>query len=47
MAAVAWANPDLPVRFSTGAALNTPDPATFYTEGAKGYVDYPHLEEAA
>jgi N-ethylmaleimide reductase len=41
------ANPDLPARLAAGAALNAPDPATFYTEGAKGYVDYPHLGEAA
>jgi N-ethylmaleimide reductase len=26
-----------------GAALNKPDPATFYTPGAKGYTDYPAL----
>lgn len=41
------ANPDLPVRLALGAALNTPDPATFYGGGAKGYVDYPALEAAA
>jgi N-ethylmaleimide reductase len=35
------ANPDLPARVQTGAALNTPDQATFYTPGAKGYTDYP------
>lgn len=37
------ANPDLPERFRRGAALNTPDPATFYTPGEKGYTDYPFL----
>jgi N-ethylmaleimide reductase len=37
------ANPDLPARFKTGAALNTPDQATFYTQGAQGYTDYPAL----
>jgi len=37
------ANPDLPARFLTGAALNAPDQATFYSEGARGYVDYPAL----
>lgn len=37
------ANPDLPERFQTGAALNAPDPKTFYTQGAKGYTDYPVL----
>jgi 2,4-dienoyl-CoA reductase-like NADH-dependent reductase (Old Yellow Enzyme family) len=37
------ANPDLPKRFATGAALNNPDPSTFYADGAKGYTDYPAL----
>lgn len=37
------ANPDLPKRFATGAALNAPDPSTFYADGAKGYTDYPAL----
>ncbi|HSO46006.1 MAG TPA: hypothetical protein VLQ47_10875 [Rhodoferax sp.] len=37
------ANPDLPARIQTKAALNTPDAATFYTPGAKGYTDYPTL----
>lgn len=37
------ANPDLPARFKTGAALNSPDQRTFYTQGAKGYTDYPAL----
>jgi N-ethylmaleimide reductase len=40
------ANPDLPARFERSAPLNKPDPATFYTGGAKGYIDYPTLEEA-
>jgi len=49
--AVAWgklfiANPDLPERFKLGAALNEPDPSTFYSEGPNGYVDYPSLEAA-
>ncbi len=35
------ANPDLPKRFASGAALNSPDPSTFYGDGAKGYTDYP------
>ncbi len=35
------ANPDLPKRFASGAALNSPDPSTFYADGAKGYTDYP------
>jgi N-ethylmaleimide reductase len=37
------ANPDLPERFAAGAALNTPDPATFYGGDARGYIDYPAL----
>lgn len=37
------ANPDLPKRFKTGAALNVPDESTFYAPGAKGYTDYPAL----
>jgi N-ethylmaleimide reductase len=37
------ANPDLPERFRTGAALNTPDKDTFYAGGEKGYTDYPAL----
>jgi N-ethylmaleimide reductase len=41
------ANPDLPERFRRGAKLNKPDAETFYTPGAKGYIDYPTLEEAA
>lgn len=41
------ANPDLPERFRRGAGLNSPDQATFYAGGAKGYIDYPVLEQAA
>lgn len=37
------ANPDLPERFRRGAPLNQADPATFYTPGPKGYIDYPTL----
>ncbi len=37
------ANPDLPERFAANAALNPPDPATFYTPGPKGYTDYPRM----
>lgn len=37
------ANPDLPERFAKGANLNQPNPATFYTHGPEGYVDYPAL----
>jgi N-ethylmaleimide reductase len=37
------ANPDLVTRFERDAALNAPDPSTFYTPGPKGYTDYPVL----
>ncbi len=37
------ANPDLPERIRTGAPLNDPNPATFYTWDAQGYTDYPTL----
>jgi N-ethylmaleimide reductase len=37
------ANPDLVKRLELDAPLNTPDSATFYTPGAKGYTDYPVL----
>ncbi len=37
------ANPDLPERFSKKAALNKADPSTYYTQGEKGYTDYPTL----
>jgi N-ethylmaleimide reductase len=40
------ANPDLPARLRQGAALNAPDEDTFYSGGAKGYTDYPRLDEA-
>jgi len=40
------ANPDLVRRLREGAPLNTPDRATFYGGGAKGYTDYPVLEPA-
>jgi len=35
------ANPDLPERLRRHAALNDPQPATFYTKGPVGYTDYP------
>ena len=38
------ANPDLAARFASGAALNAPDPSTFYGGEARGYTDYPSLE---
>lgn len=37
------ANPDLVERFLSGATLNAADCSTFYTPGAKGYIDYPEL----
>lgn len=40
------ANPDLPERLRTGAALNPADPATFYGGDEHGYTDYPSLELA-
>jgi N-ethylmaleimide reductase len=40
------ANPDLPERVRVGADLNVPDQATFYTPGAKGYIDYPMMQAA-
>jgi 2,4-dienoyl-CoA reductase-like NADH-dependent reductase (Old Yellow Enzyme family) len=41
------ANPDLPRRFSLGAALNPWNAETFYSDGPAGYTDYPALEEKA
>lgn len=39
------ANPDLVARMRSNAALNAPDPSTFYTPGAQGYTDYPSLAQ--
>ena len=39
------ANPDLVARLQSGAALNSPDPATFYGGDGRGYTDYPVLVE--
>lgn len=39
------ANPDLPQRLQRRARLNVPNPDTFYTPGAEGYIDYPSLRE--
>lgn len=41
------ANPDLVQRLKDNTALNTPDQATFYGGGAKGYTDYPSLDQVA
>lgn len=40
------ANPDLPARIATKAALNAPNPARFYSPGPEGYTDYPALSAA-
>lgn len=37
---LALANPDLVDRVRSGAPLNSPDPATFYSGGETGYTDY-------
>jgi N-ethylmaleimide reductase len=37
------ANPDLPQRYRTRAALNAPDQGTFYAGEEKGFTDYPAL----
>jgi 2,4-dienoyl-CoA reductase-like NADH-dependent reductase (Old Yellow Enzyme family) len=34
-------NPDLPARLAAGVPLAEADPATWYTQGAEGYSDYP------
>ncbi|HRK01551.1 MAG TPA: alkene reductase [Oligoflexia bacterium] len=34
-------NPNLVQKIREGRALVEPDPSTFYTPGAKGYIDYP------
>jgi 2,4-dienoyl-CoA reductase-like NADH-dependent reductase (Old Yellow Enzyme family) len=39
-------NPDLVRRLAEGAPLNAGDRRTFYSGGAKGYVDYPTLDES-
>lgn len=41
------ANPDLVERLERNAPLNAPDPDTFYGGDARGYTDYPTLEDAA
>lgn len=38
-------NPDLPERLRTGTAGAKDEMATWYSQGAEGYVDYPTLEE--
>ena len=41
------ANPDLVERLKDETALNAPDQGTFYGGGAKGYTDYPSLDNVA
>ena len=41
------ANPDLVERIRAKAALNPWEVATFYSQGAEGYTDYPTLAEQA
>ncbi|MGJ7041016.1 N-ethylmaleimide reductase [Shinella sp. BE166] len=41
------ANPDLVDRLKNDTVLNAPDQGTFYGGGAKGYTDYPILENVA
>lgn len=38
-------NPDLVKRFEKNILLNVADKKTYYTQGAKGYIDYPSLKE--
>ncbi|WP_191601180.1 alkene reductase [Marinomonas algicola] len=38
------ANPDFVERVKQGVALNQPDQSTFYTQGEKGYTDYPFMK---
>jgi N-ethylmaleimide reductase len=45
-AAAYLANPDLVERLRRGAPLNAPDRATFYGGDARGYTDYPTLDDA-
>ena len=37
-------NPDLPQRFALNAPMAEWDQDTFYTQGSKGYTDYPAYE---
>lgn len=41
------ANPDLVERFRLAAPLNRHDRSTFYGGSARGYIDYPALDQAA
>ncbi len=41
------ANPDLVERLRRNAPWNTPDSATFYNGGDRGYIDYPFLSSSS
>lgn len=41
------ANPDLPLRMKQSLPVNPPNRATFYTQGAEGYIDYPFATNLA
>jgi len=41
------ANPDLPAKLARDTELREPDKATLYGNGARGYTDYPSMNEAA
>lgn len=41
------ANPDLPERWRRGLPTAAPDRSTFYTDGEKGYTDYPPCDPPA
>lgn len=43
----AIANPDLARRWEEDLGENEPNPETFYLGGARGYTDYPSLQESA
>lgn len=40
------ANPDLGERYRLSQSLNRPNVATYYTQGAEGYTDYPMFADA-
>lgn len=40
------ANPDLADRYERGLGINRPNVATYYTQGAAGYTDYPTYDRA-
>jgi N-ethylmaleimide reductase len=46
-AALFIANPDLPERLRRNAPFNKPEPSSFHSGGAQGYIDYPALGDAA